>query len=219
MVWDTRLHLPALEKETNMSLPRKPEDRTYRSIMARRRNPRKGMTNPIFMDDPFQWHLNTTTYDYSPCCKAAVVKHSTGPGHPPSSTMRRCVFPGCNRVQNAPMSARKWKETKEALLKIEAGKKPKKNRPTTKKCRKCGEWKPLADFHKNPRIRDGRHSYCKPCRSVKATGPESHHEPQEEEGNSLQRKLEILADDLQKLSERASAMGVEVARIKEQLAL
>lgn len=32
-----------------------------------------------------------------------------------------------------------------------------------KSCAKCGEEKPLTDFHKQPKGPQGRHSYCKAC--------------------------------------------------------
>jgi hypothetical protein len=32
-----------------------------------------------------------------------------------------------------------------------------------RKCRDCGEIKPLSDFHASPRRKEGRGSYCKPC--------------------------------------------------------
>jgi NAD-dependent SIR2 family protein deacetylase len=34
----------------------------------------------------------------------------------------------------------------------------------TKTCTKCGETKPLDEFHKNPKTRDGRQPHCKSCR-------------------------------------------------------
>lgn len=33
----------------------------------------------------------------------------------------------------------------------------------TKTCRKCGETKPLDEFHRNRKSRDGHQSRCKPC--------------------------------------------------------
>lgn len=33
----------------------------------------------------------------------------------------------------------------------------------TKVCAKCGESKPIGEFHKQPTGKMGRHSYCKPC--------------------------------------------------------
>jgi hypothetical protein len=32
-----------------------------------------------------------------------------------------------------------------------------------KRCSMCHEWKPLEDFHRNRRRRDGRQNMCKPC--------------------------------------------------------
>jgi 5-methylcytosine-specific restriction endonuclease McrA len=32
-----------------------------------------------------------------------------------------------------------------------------------KRCRDCGEHKPLSEFHRHPDNRDGRAAYCKPC--------------------------------------------------------
>jgi len=37
----------------------------------------------------------------------------------------------------------------------------------TKFCRDCGLEKPLNDFPRNKRIKDGRHSYCKPCHNAR----------------------------------------------------
>ena len=34
-----------------------------------------------------------------------------------------------------------------------------------KECKRCGQSKPLDMFSPNKRSRDGRHSYCKTCRS------------------------------------------------------
>jgi len=33
-----------------------------------------------------------------------------------------------------------------------------------KKCTKCGETKPVSEFHRSQRLRDGRDIYCKACR-------------------------------------------------------
>ena len=33
----------------------------------------------------------------------------------------------------------------------------------TKRCSMCHEWKPLSDFHRNRRRRDGLQTACKPC--------------------------------------------------------
>jgi len=38
----------------------------------------------------------------------------------------------------------------------------------TKICAKCGGAKPLSEFHKNSRSKDGLHSYCKICNKKKA---------------------------------------------------
>lgn len=37
---------------------------------------------------------------------------------------------------------------------------------TSKACSKCGEDKPLEDFHKRAAAKDGRRSYCRPCASA-----------------------------------------------------
>ena len=37
-----------------------------------------------------------------------------------------------------------------------------------KQCAKCMEWKDESEFHKNKRNKDGLHSYCKKCNSLKA---------------------------------------------------
>lgn len=42
-----------------------------------------------------------------------------------------------------------------------------------KLCPDCGKYKPLEDFPRNRRMRDGRHAYCKPCHN--ARGRESKH--------------------------------------------
>lgn len=46
-----------------------------------------------------------------------------------------------------------------------------------KRCRRCGNTKPLSDFHKSARYKDGRRPYCKECiraenREWKARNPE-----------------------------------------------
>ncbi|MBW2086696.1 MAG: hypothetical protein JRI54_11825 [Deltaproteobacteria bacterium] len=38
----------------------------------------------------------------------------------------------------------------------------------TKVCTRCGEAKPLSEFHRNARSKDGLHSYCKRCNKEKA---------------------------------------------------
>ena len=38
--------------------------------------------------------------------------------------------------------------------------------PTEKTCAKCGETKPLEEYHRNKRRTDGRYPYCKPCKSA-----------------------------------------------------
>lgn len=35
-----------------------------------------------------------------------------------------------------------------------------------KRCPRCGKTKPISEFHKNKRRRDGLQTYCKPCRAV-----------------------------------------------------
>jgi hypothetical protein len=39
---------------------------------------------------------------------------------------------------------------------------------SVKVCRRCGEEKPLADFHKQPTGPQGRHSWCRPCANAYA---------------------------------------------------
>ena len=49
---------------------------------------------------------------------------------------------------------------------------------TTKKCKMCGETKPLTDFHLARSERSGRHQYCKLCRrtrEVRSDGLTSQH--------------------------------------------
>src|SRR6266567_3444859 len=36
-----------------------------------------------------------------------------------------------------------------------------------KRCPDCGEYKPLEEFPRNKRMRDGRHAYCKPCHNAR----------------------------------------------------
>jgi len=38
-----------------------------------------------------------------------------------------------------------------------------------KRCPDCGETKPLDEFPRNKRSRDGRHAYCKPCHNARGT--------------------------------------------------
>jgi len=38
----------------------------------------------------------------------------------------------------------------------------------TKVCARCGKTKPISEFHKNTRSKDGLHSYCKSCNKEKA---------------------------------------------------
>jgi len=37
---------------------------------------------------------------------------------------------------------------------------------TVKRCARCGETKPLSEFHLHRGRRDGVQTYCKPCRAV-----------------------------------------------------
>jgi Recombination endonuclease VII len=36
-----------------------------------------------------------------------------------------------------------------------------------KRCPDCGKYKPLEEFPRNKRMRDGRHAYCKPCHNAR----------------------------------------------------
>ena len=36
-----------------------------------------------------------------------------------------------------------------------------------KRCRDCGQWKRLEEFPRNKRLKDGRHTYCKPCHNAR----------------------------------------------------
>jgi hypothetical protein len=36
-----------------------------------------------------------------------------------------------------------------------------------KRCPDCGKYKPLDEFPRNKRMRDGRHAYCKPCHNAR----------------------------------------------------
>ena len=36
-----------------------------------------------------------------------------------------------------------------------------------KRCPDCGQYKPLEQFPRNKRMRDGRHAYCKPCHNAR----------------------------------------------------
>ena len=39
---------------------------------------------------------------------------------------------------------------------------------STKPCRDCGEVKPLDEFNKDAKAKDGRRAYCKPCHSARS---------------------------------------------------
>jgi hypothetical protein len=45
---------------------------------------------------------------------------------------------------------------------------PNDDRDGLRRCRDCGEWKPLEEFHFSPRRPSGRGSYCKPCYNKRA---------------------------------------------------
>ena len=60
----------------------------------------------------------------------------------------------------------------------------------TKACARCGEVKPFSEFHKNPRNRDGLHSYCKVCNKAGAAA----HLKTEKGKASLKRALNKAAD-------------------------
>ena len=40
--------------------------------------------------------------------------------------------------------------------------------PVTKHCNKCGQDKPLTEFHNSTRARDGKWNYCKTCSNARA---------------------------------------------------
>jgi hypothetical protein len=44
-----------------------------------------------------------------------------------------------------------------------------------KECKRCGQRKPLDMFSPNKKARDGRHSYCKTCRSEYANAYHKRH--------------------------------------------
>jgi hypothetical protein len=45
----------------------------------------------------------------------------------------------------------------------------------TKRCKDCGEVKPLDDFHRNNWRKDGHQSFCKPCHNARAATWRSKH--------------------------------------------
>ena len=67
-----------------------------------------------------------------------------------------------------------------------------------KRCPDCGAWKPLEDFPRNRRTRDGRHAYCKPCHNARG-----HESRQRLYGGSrhyhLKRRYGIGADEFDAL--------------------
>ena len=44
-----------------------------------------------------------------------------------------------------------------------------KKQQTTKPCIRCGEYKPLSQYHKNKKYKDGHDGRCKPCRKQEAS--------------------------------------------------
>lgn len=45
---------------------------------------------------------------------------------------------------------------------------PNDDRDGRRRCRDCGQWKPLEEFHTSPRRPSGRGSYCQPCYNVRS---------------------------------------------------
>lgn len=45
---------------------------------------------------------------------------------------------------------------------------PNDDRDELRRCRDCGAWKPLDEFHTSPRRPSGRGSYCQPCYNVRS---------------------------------------------------
>ncbi len=59
-----------------------------------------------------------------------------------------------------------------------------------KRCARCGEDKPLSEFHRNSRSRDGLHSYCRKCNTEKAAA----HLKTDKGKAALKRALDKAAD-------------------------
>src|SRR5699024_10868603 len=59
-----------------------------------------------------------------------------------------------------------------------------------KECSKCGENKPLKDYHKSKKSKDGRRTECKKCREVKRT-----YKPRKDLRGSKYNKLFVLESE------------------------
>src|SRR5699024_12351077 len=62
--------------------------------------------------------------------------------------------------------------------------------PILKECSKCGENKPLKDYHKSKKSKDGRRTECKKCREVKRT-----YKPRKDLRGSKFNKLFVLESE------------------------
>jgi hypothetical protein len=56
-----------------------------------------------------------------------------------------------------------------------------------KTCRKCGETKPVSEFRRNPRVRDGLSSWCSECHRDATRRWRS--DPANREGENSKRRL------------------------------
>lgn len=64
--------------------------------------------------------------------------------------------------------------------------------PETKQCTKCGETKPLTDYHRNKNRKDGHASICKTCRNV-YTNPQKLPAGHRLRAENAQRYREVVA--------------------------
>jgi hypothetical protein len=110
---------------------------------------------------------------------------------------------------------------------------------TTKTCTKCGETKPLEEFHLHKKGKFGRHPQCRTCRSrhwqAIATDPERldrAHARQREAARALRardaaaapakhkpwsrRELEMVADETRSNREIADAIGRTLTAVSSQ---
>ncbi len=87
----------------------------------------------------------------------------------------------------------------------------------TKACRDCGEEKPASEFHRDPRNKDGLHSYCKGCnkRRVRASQEARRAELGDEEYRRRQAQMvrrSRLNPDVRERSRLASRVAYEALR-------
>jgi hypothetical protein len=81
-----------------------------------------------------------------------------------------------------------------------------------KTCRDCGESKPLDQFNRKTRARDGRQSYCRPCHRARREAWESHHDGRREAArrrSRLKRTFGITPEDYDAmLAEQAGGCAI-----------